>query len=689
MKYKQWNFCTPSGEVCRAMVAAGIPPLPAAVLCARGLDTPKKAWDFLDDRDSLLHDPFLLRDMDKAVQRIDCALTGGETIAVFGDYDVDGITATCLLTHYLQTRGGRVIPYIPDRMEEGYGLNKEAVAHLKQKGVTLIVTVDCGITAVEETWYAASLGIDVVITDHHECKCDLPQACAVVDPHRCDCTYPFPCLAGVGVALKLVLALGGDEQREGLLEEYADLTAIGTVADVMQLTGENRAIVRRGLAALARTRRPGLRSLIREAGAEGRPLTAITIGYTLAPRINAAGRMGCASLAGELLLTDDPARAEELAKRLCALNRERQSIEGDIFEQCVARLDREGGTHQAIVLASEGWHQGVIGIVASRLAERYSCPAFMICLQDGKGKGSCRSFAGFNLFAALEQCADLLEGFGGHALAAGFTISEENIPAFQERMESLVFSCTGGAEMISVLDVDAEVDDPALFTRAGVEALSLLEPYGAGNPRPVFVLSAMTIVALSEVGGGRHVKLRLRRGSACFDAIFFSANARQLGLSPGDRVDVAFTPQINDFRSVRSVQLQVVDLRPAPTRAQAERALWERLCAGGPLTAAEAAALTPSREEFEAVWRYLKRHAAAVPLEDHAGRLAKNIAKTCHLRETYLRTMVCIRVFDERGLIQVEQKTAGHLRIDLRPVTEKVDLEQSYLMRRLRRLAES
>ena len=689
MKYKQWNFCTPSGEVCRAMVAAGIPPLPAAVLCARGLDTPKKAWDFLDDRDSLLHDPFLLRDMDKAVQRIDCALTGGETIAVFGDYDVDGITATCLLTHYLQARGGRVIPYIPDRMEEGYGLNKEAVTHLKQKGVTLIVTVDCGITAVEETRYAASLGIDVVITDHHECKCDLPQACAVVDPHRCDCIYPFPCLAGVGVALKLVLALGGDEQREGLLEEYADLTAIGTVADVMQLTGENRAIVRRGLAALARTRRPGLRSLIREAGAEGRPLTAITIGYTLAPRINAAGRMGCASLAGELLLTDDPARAEELAKRLCALNRERQSIEGDIFEQCEARLDREGGTHQAIVLASEGWHQGVIGIVASRLAERYSCPAFMICLQDGKGKGSCRSFAGFNLFAALEQCADLLEGFGGHALAAGFTISEENIPAFRERMESLVFSCTGGAEMVSVLDVDAEVDDPALFTRAGVEALSLLEPYGAGNPRPVFVLSAMTIVALSEVGGGRHVKLRLRRGSACFEAIFFSTNARQLGLSPGDRVDVAFTPQINDFRSVRSVQLQVVDLRPAPTRAQAERALWERLCAGGPLTAAEAAALTPSREEFEAVWRYLKRHAAAVPLEDHAGRLAKNIAKTCHLRETYLRTMVCIRVFDERGLIQVEQKTAGHLRIDLRPVTEKVDLEQSYLMRRLRRLAES
>lgn len=689
MKYKQWKIGAPRAEDCRAMEASGIPPLAAAVLCARGIETPDKAWAFLNDREELLHDPFLLKDMDRAAVRLRRALEQGERIAVYGDYDVDGITSTCLLTHYLRARGASVTPYIPDRLEEGYGLNNEAVAQLKAQGVSLIVTVDCGITAVAETEFARSLGVDVVITDHHECKSVLPQACAVVDPHRSDCGYPFRALAGVGVALKVALALEGPEGQAALLDEYADLAAIGTVADVMELTGENRAIVRRGLDALAQTRRPGLRALIREAGAEGKPLTAVTIGYTLAPRINAAGRMGCAALAAELLLTNDPAQAEELALSLCALNRERQNIEGEIYEACTGRLDREGGRRRVIVLAREGWHQGVVGIVASRLAERYACPAFMICLQDGKGKGSCRSFGGFNLFAALEECTDLLEGFGGHELAAGFTIAEENIAAFRARMEELVLAQTGGAEMVSELEIDAEIDDPALFTLEGVEALSLLEPHGAGNPRPVFVLSGMTIVTLAAVGGGRHVKLRLRLGDAVFDAIFFSAAAAELGLAAGDRADVVFTPQINEFRGVRSVQFQVLDLRAAPTRAQAERALFERLCAGGHLSAAEAQALIPSREEFEAVWRYLKRNASPAPLEDQPGRLVRNIAKTFHLRETFSRTMVCIQVFDERGLIQVEEKTAGQLRIDLLPVEGKVDLEQSAVMRRLRRLMES
>ncbi|MGM9607923.1 MAG: single-stranded-DNA-specific exonuclease RecJ [Oscillospiraceae bacterium] len=689
MKYKQWNICTPRTEDCQAMVSAGIPPLPAAVLCARGLDTPEKARAFLDDREELLHNPFLLKDMDRAVARIKQALKQHEIIAVYGDYDVDGITSTCLLTDYLCRQGATVIPYIPDRMGEGYGLSDQAVELLHEQGVTLIVTVDCGITAAHETLRAAELGMDVVITDHHECKETLPAAVAVVNPHRMDCRYPFPCLAGVGVAFKLVLALGGEENRQTLLAEYADLTAIGTVADVMQLTGENRAIVRLGLKALAHTRRPGLRSLIREAGAEGKPLTATTIGYTLAPRINASGRMGCAALAAELLLTQDPVRAEALARELCALNRERQAIEGEIFEECVARLDREGGSHAVIVLASEGWHQGVVGIVASRLAEKYSCPAFMICLQDGKGKGSCRSFGGFNLFAALEQCAGLLEDFGGHELAAGFTISEENIPAFRARMEAAVLERTGGAEMVSTLQIDAQISDPALLSQEGVEALSLLEPFGAGNPKPVFMLSGAVILSMFEVGNGRHLKLRLRCQGAVFDAIFFSASAGQLGLGPGDRVDAAFTPQINEFRGVRSVQLQICDLHNALTRAQAERSLFERLCSGAPLSAVEAQAITPTREEFETVWRYLKRYASPAPLEDHPTHLAKNIAKTFHTREAYARTMVCIRVFDERGLIQVEHQTAGRLRIGLCRVDSKVDLEESELLRRLRRLTQS
>ena len=687
MKYKQWNINAPRGEDCRALTEAGIPPLPALVLCARGLDTPEKALAFLADGEELLHDPFLLKDMDRAVTRLAQALERGETIAVYGDYDVDGITSTCLLTDYLRRRGAIVIPYIPDRMAEGYGLSAQAVELLCARGVTLIVTVDCGITAADAVAHAAALGVDVIITDHHECKDDLPAAAAVVNPHRSDCGYPFPCLAGVGVAFKLMLALGGVENRQALLAEYADLTAIGTVADVMQLTGENRAIVRSGLAALTDTKRPGLRALIREAGAEGKELTAAIIGYTLAPRINASGRMGCASLAAELLLTDDPARAEELARSLCALNRERQSIESDIYEECVARLDRAGGRHSVIVLASEGWHQGVVGIVASRLAEKYSCPAFMICLQDGRGKGSCRSFGGFNLFAALERCSDLLDSFGGHELAAGFTIEQENINAFRAKMEALILEETGGGEMVSTLRIDAEIGDPALLSREGVEALSLLEPFGAGNPKPVLLLSGAVIVSMAPVGGGRHMKLRLRHQGSLFDAIFFSAG--ELDLSPGDRTDVAFTPQINEFRGVRSVQLQVCDIQSAPTRAQAERVLLERLWAGAALSAAEAASITPSREEFEAVWRYLSRNAKAAPLEDTAGRIAKNIARTFRLRETYARTMVCIHVFDERGLIRLERQSAELLRIDLREVEGKVDLEQSELLRRLRRLSQS
>ena len=349
MKYKQWNRAASAPQARAAMEAAGVPTLAALTLCARGLDTPEKASAFLDAGRGQLLDPFLMKDMDRAAARVRRALAAGEHIAVYGDYDVDGITSTCLLTDFLRREGGTVIPYIPDRMEEGYGLNREAVAALRGQGVGLIVTVDCGITAVEEAACAASLGVELVITDHHECKAALPAAAAVVDPRRAGCPYPFKCLAGVGVALKLVLALGGPARRDELLERYADLAAIGTVADVMSLTGENRTIVRLGLEALRRTGRPGLRALLHEAGLDERPLTATAIGYTLAPRINASGRMGCASLAGELLLTDDPARGEELSRALCDLNRERQAIEAEIYTECQAMAEARPQRH-ALVL---------------------------------------------------------------------------------------------------------------------------------------------------------------------------------------------------------------------------------------------------------------------------------------------------------------------------------------------------
>ncbi|MEA4954456.1 MAG: single-stranded-DNA-specific exonuclease RecJ [Pseudoflavonifractor sp.] len=686
MKYRQWNEIGPHREE-KALRAAGIPALCAKVLAARGWSDAGAASRFLFEESPLL-DPMEMADMDRAAARLRRALETGETIAVYGDYDVDGITATCLMTDFLRSEGGTVLPYIPNRLEEGYGLNRGAVEQLAARGASLVVTVDCGITAVVEAAVAAALGVDVVITDHHECKDTLPAAAAVVDPHRPDCPYPFKSLAGVGVALKVCMALAGPARQEELLNRYADLCALGTVADVMELTDENRTIVRRGLAALSRTWRPGLRALLREAGAEGRALSSISIGYTLAPRINAAGRMGRAEVAESLLLTDDPARAEALARELCELNRQRQELEAEIFAQCDLLVDTlPAGERDALVLAGNTWHQGVVGIVASRLTEKYAVPTFMICIQQGKGKGSCRSYGGLNLFSLLEGCTDLLESYGGHELAAGFTIREENIALFRTRVNALTRAVRAEAEPATALAVDCVLDSPEFLTIEEVEGLSLLEPYGPGNPKPVFRLDRCAVAGLTQVGNGKHMKLKLSVGGRNLDAIFFSATAEEAGIAAADRVDVCFYPQINEYRNWRAVQLQLCDLRPARTRAQAEDELFHRLMEGGELSRAEAVALLPTRQEFANLWRYLCARQSEGFIEDTAQRLARNVARTCGLRETFMRTQVCLAVFHDKGLVRVE-RTTDHLRIQVRDTGEKVDLESCTLMRQLRRLAE-
>ena len=660
MKFQKWRIAEPHHEAAARLTAAGYPCLVSAVLASRGIATAEEAAAFLEHEQRLTYSPFLMADMNKAVERVQRALADHERIAVFGDYDVDGITATCILVDYLQSRGADVLHYIPRRIEDGYGLSVDAIEGLYRKGTRLLITVDCGITGVEEVDFANSLGMDVVVTDHHECKETLPRAVAVVDPHRPDCGYPFKHLAGCGVALKLALALGGPDREEALFSRYCTLAAIGTVADVMQMSGENRTIVSRGLAAIEHSDFIGLHALLKEAGLAGREITSVQIGFVLAPRINAAGRMGAADKAAELLLCTDPAEAERMARELCALNRERQNVEQTIYsqaEEMIARLpDRD---RSALVLESSRWHQGVVGIVASRLSEKYSRPSFMIHLNGDTGKGSCRSWGGFNLFAALENCKDLLLGFGGHELAAGFTIEEANIPAFRERMNDYARSFQGGAAPVSVLDVDVAITHPSAVTLEELEALSALEPYGSGNARPVFCLLGATLLRTQNVGQNRHLKLRLGKGSAQFDGIFFSTVAEDCGCRPGDRVDAAFYLQVNEFRGSRTVQLQMVDLRPSlrPSgREQESLALAEQCAARQPISARDARRLLPTREQFAAAWRFLERTVPEGGLTTGYLPLLRTLAAELGKAEPFPRAALCLAVFAERGLLTLERQ---------------------------------
>ena len=683
MKYGTWTISSYEQSAAASLQHAGWSPITAAVLCSRGYDTAEKAAAFLSV-DTPLSSPMCLLDMDKAVQRVKKALDRREHICVFGDYDVDGITATCLLTEFLRKRGGHVTSYIPARLEEGYGLNEIALRALHEQDVKLIITVDCGITANQEAALCRELGMDLVITDHHECKAELPDAIAVVDPHRKDQPEPILEMAGVGVAFKLASALCGDQ--EALLEEYCDLLCLGTVADVMPLTGENRAIVWRGLQALANPRRVGLAALMAECGAIRPPITAGTIGYTLAPRINAAGRMGHVEIATELFLTNDAARAVELASQLCKLNRKRQDVESGIYRQAVSMLP-SGKAPKAIVLADETWHQGVVGIVASRLAEEYSCPTFLICLDGDKGKASSRSYGGFNLFASLEQLSDLLESYGGHELAAGFTIRREQIAPFREKILTLTDEFSRSPACNPALKIDCEIP-PQLLTVQNVQQLDELEPCGAGCPRPILFLRSLTVTDLSEVGGGKHLRLRLSGHGYHFNAIFFSTTARLAAVALGDVVDVAYTPQINEYRGLRTVQLNLLDIRPdeqARSRLKAGKALYRRHTQGQNLSQQDLDGLIPVRQDFVAVWRYLSANAQDGVVCEEFGCLARKITRFAGFSCSGSKIRVCLDVFQEQGLLQLEQRPKL-LVIRLTSDGHKVDLEQSPTLLHLKEL---
>ena len=666
MKEKNWQIPYARPEAPEALRELGCPPLLAAVLAERGIRSREEASALLYGGSETLYDPFLMKGIPEGAARLRRAIDNDETVAVFGDYDVDGITAPCLLTHYLRSRSLRCLPYIPDRDGEGYGLNKDAVEALHEQGASLLVTVDCGITAREEAAFAASLGMDVIITDHHECGgAGLPEAVAVIDPKQPDDAYPNPSLAGVGVAMKLACACEG--AAEPILVRWSDLVAVGTVADVMPLTGENRYLVRRGLEKLEKDPCPGMAAMLREAGIDEKKISAASVGFGLAPRLNAAGRLGQTEIALRLLLSGDGAEAADCAAELCRLNRQRQSIETEIWQEANDML--AGKTpEEPIVLCSENWHQGVIGIAASRLAEQYSLPAIMICLNGEVGKGSCRSYGGFNLYEALSACSEHLIGFGGHSLAAGLNVHRDKLDDFRAAL--CAYYREHRPEAQPEVQCELLIADPALLSLENVRSLDLLEPCGSGNPRPTLCLSGAVIESMSAVGGGRHLRLRVRLRGESFDGIFFSHSAQELGLREGAPVDLAFTPQLNEFRGQTSVQLLISAARP---HEPAE--LCSSLLSGDAAVLWAAAPWTPQRSDFVKVWRRAETEDFSVA-PDTAGVLAQ-----CPAGMEPERFCLCLAVLREVGLLSGTGALYGAVPA---PIEGKADLESTGIMRALR-----
>ena len=681
LKYGVWNVSNPDRNAVNALVSAGHAPLTAMILSSRGFLSPESVKEYLDCN-ATLPSPYLMRDMNLATERVRLAMSRGEKIAVFGDYDVDGITSTCLLTHFLRRHGANCVSYIPGRLEEGYGLNPIAIRQLHAEGVQLIITVDCGVTAVEEAELCRALGIDLVITDHHECKDTLPHAIAVVDPHRPDDGYPHQNLSGVGVAFKLACALSGNQEE--VLSQYADMVCLGTVADVMPLVGENRVFVSRGLAQLQETQRPGIAALMAECNCNPESVSAATIGFMLAPRINAAGRMGLIHLAVDLFLTEDPTEAKTLAKALCDLNRQRQTVESQIYEEAVSMLP-EDKTPEAIVLADETWHQGVVGIVASRMAEEYCCPTFLICLDGDHGKASSRSYGGFNLFSALSSLSHLLESYGGHELAAGFTIHRNQIPSFREEICRLAANYYSNAAPRTVLNLDCCVT-PELLTIKSVDALNQLEPCGNGCPKPVLMMENLIVDRITPVGNGQHMRLRLRSRNHNLQAIFFSCTQESASIAPGDIVDVAFTPQINEYHGERSVQLNLIDIRPScAVPCPAETGGYADLCRGC-ISKEDADALLPDRATLGTVWRYLT--SVPGPIKEDPVCLCRKIVRWSCASLSLGKLLTCLDIFHDVGLLQL-QKVHKHLIIELTQGDGKADLSQSHTMQQLLHAKES
>lgn len=690
----------------------GVSFLFAVLLYNRGYTNADSARRFLRFEETDFHDPFLLADMDAAVERILRAVDNKEKIYIYGDYDVDGVTSASLLYLYLTSLGAQVSIKIPKREGEGYGVSKPAIQTIAESGATLIITVDTGITANDEVDFAAELGVDFVITDHHECHSELPNAVAVVNPHRADCPYPFKELAGVGVVFKTVCACEmrrcerlGKSVIDGVRRisaKYADLVAVGTIADVMPLMDENRLIVSLGLAKLGKGEgRPGLISLLdasskkSQDSSASRKVTSGMIGFGIAPRINAAGRISDAAMAVELMLAEDTKTVREYTERLCEINRQRQVEENQIATQAYEMLEATNAydNDKVIVLAHDEWQQGIIGIVSSRITEKYGLPSILVSFSgsvDGEpdssddGKGSGRSIKGLNLVEALNACGDLLVKYGGHELAAGLTVKRGMLDEFRERINEYA-SQRITDDMLKIRhEADCELAMNELNLSFAEEILRL-EPFGIGNASPQFVVKGATVRRITSIGAGKHTKLLLQKDGICLTAMYFGVGESELPCVEGDCVDVLFNIDVNEYRNVRSVQMIVHDIRISEeysNRLEREKQLYEHIKNGGSFSDGDD--VIPARDDFARVYTVLRREYRAQTSVLGIRAILRGVNSPDQPNINYAKLKFILRILDELRICEVTECADDVYTFNVFFNGSKTNIEKSFILKKLR-----
>lgn len=659
----------------------GLSGIIAMLLQIRNIKTKEEIEDFLYN-DSYIASPFEIVDMDKACARVRSAIENEEFICVYGDYDADGVTSTALLYSYLDAVGANVMYYIPSRETEGYGMNISAIDALSEKGVKLIVTVDNGVAAIDEIRYAKSLGIDTVVTDHHMPLGELPDACAVVDLHRADCTASFKQLSGVGVAFKLIMALEGEYcDTDSLLDNYADLLSVGTIGDIVDLRGENRVFVKRGLQSLMNTDRAGFYALINNAGLTGRNITAGNVSFTLVPRINAVGRLGLSGKSVELLLTEDEAEAESIAVAMGYDNTERQQIERDI----VQKIDEEITSNPSLVMDSiividgEGWHQGVVGIVASRIREAYGKPAIIITRDGENAKGSGRSIEGFALCDAVAACSDLLTHYGGHPMAVGLSLPSENIELLRKRINEFA---DANNMPFDRLNIDCKLN-PASISVDLVEELAAMQPFGAGNPVPVFGFYNMTLVNIIPLSNNKHLRLILSRGGVTLSAMMFFTSTDEFACEKGDVLDMAATLDINEYNGKKSVSVIIKDIKAHdnnPEQVLESGRVFEAFCRGSSVSRQQLKSILPERSDFALLYRFLRDN-------NGYGLKTETLVSKLGYKLSFGKIRAVLEAMNELGLIRIKEGMKS-CKIELVKTTQKVDLESASIIKKLREVTQ-